>query len=88
MAAALLTRGFYPRQRCGEGAEGGGIRGPGLNKRSASILNQRKATLSFHVNFIHEPTAKCLRLSCLVSRHKDQFCKFLGDSSIGGWPTP
>lgn len=48
--------------------EGEGIRGPGLNKRSASILNHRKATLSLHVNFIHELTAKCLRLSCRLSR--------------------
>lgn len=69
-AAELLTRCLTRGPGVGGvvegGAEGEGISRPGLNKtsRSESLLNHSKATLCFHVNFIHELTAKCLRLSC------------------------
>lgn len=72
VAAELLTRCLTLGRGVGGGvgveggAEGKGIRGPGLNKtsRSASLLNHGKATLCFHVNFIHVLTAKCPLLSC------------------------
>lgn len=73
--AAGLQRGVLPSAAVGEeaeaeaGVEAEGIRGPGLNKRSASVPNHRKATLCFHVNLIQELTAECLRLSGPLSLH-------------------
>lgn len=63
VAAELQTWCLPLGQGVGVGGGGRGWSwGCGLNKTwgSVSLLNHGKTTLCFHVNFIHELTAKCL----------------------------